>query len=61
MAEAAGRALIDSGVDALVAEVRAGKRKSIARLMSLAESNGAMASRRSPNCIAIPAARMSSV
>jgi LAO/AO transport system kinase len=42
MAEAAGRAFADSKVDALIAEVRAGKRKSIARLMSLAESNGVM-------------------
>ena len=42
MAEAAGRAFAIPKWT-LIAEVRAGKRKSIARLMSLAESNGAMA------------------
>jgi LAO/AO transport system kinase len=41
MAEAVARAPIDSALEALVAEVRAGRRKSIARLMSLAESSGA--------------------
>jgi GTPase len=41
MAEAVARAPIDSALESLVAEVRAGRRKSIARLMSLAESSGA--------------------
>ena len=45
MAEAATLSALDSGADALVAEVRAGKRKSIARMMSLAESNAAAGKR----------------
>jgi LAO/AO transport system kinase len=40
MVEAGGRPSADPAIEALIAEVRAGKRKSIARLMSLAESNG---------------------
>jgi GTPase len=43
MAEAAARAPIDSALAALIAEARAGRRKSIARLMSLAESSSAAA------------------
>jgi GTPase len=43
--EAALRAPVDAGPEALVAEVRAGRRKSIARLMSLAESSGAAGKR----------------
>jgi LAO/AO transport system kinase len=42
MAEAAGREVVDPLIGTLIGEVQAGKRKSIARLMSLAESNGAM-------------------
>jgi LAO/AO transport system kinase len=41
MAEAVARAPAGAASEALVAEVRAGSRKSIARLMSLAESSGA--------------------
>ena len=37
MGEAAAGRPIDAALEALVAEVRAGSRKSIARLMSLAE------------------------
>jgi LAO/AO transport system kinase len=40
MAEAAGRPAVDPAIDTLITNVRAGKRKSIARLMSLAESSG---------------------
>ena len=37
----AAEAIADPGIEALIGEVRAGRRKSIARLMSLAESSGA--------------------